>query len=174
MEIVISRIAKTLTLKKCTNCLKEKTPSEFYKRKDRGMKCSYYCKRCQLKHGKQNPNRSAIRKRWVNKNRERAVNATRLWQKKHPENLKLAQRKHDLKHKYGITLKQHEALLMKQSLCCGICQKDKLDFKMSFAVDHCHTTGKVRGLLCSKCNTALGLFNDDIKIMKRAIQYLKS
>jgi hypothetical protein len=44
---------------------------------------------------------------------------------------------------------------------------------MDLAVDHCHTTGKIRGLLCSKCNPALGAFNDNIEILNSAIKYLK-
>lgn len=39
-------------------------------------------------------------------------------------------------------------------------------------IDHCHKTGKIRGILCSRCNTALGGFNDDIKLLDKAINYL--
>jgi len=44
--------------------------------------------------------------------------------------------------------------------------------KHLFAVDHCHQTGKIRGLLCFKCNMRLGYFNDDIALLKKALRYM--
>ena len=54
---------------------------------------------------------------------------------------------------------------------CGICKKRK-DIKKAFAVDHDHSTGDIRGLLCYKCNVGLGYFNDKIKLLQNAIKYL--
>jgi len=84
-----------------------------------------------------------------------------------------------LKYGYGITIKEYKALLDNQNGLCAICleeekHKDKRTGKIrSLAVDHDHTTGRVRGLLCSRCNRALGSFGDSIEILLRASKYLK-
>jgi hypothetical protein len=69
---------------------------------------------------------------------------------------------------YGITEEQYKALTEHHQGKCGICDKpsDKL------VVDHNHVTGKVRGLLCSNCNTALGLFGDSVETLRAAEGYL--
>lgn len=79
-------------------------------------------------------------------------------------------KKYDLKRKFGITLGQYHDMVILQNGVCAICKKVDEDIKLS--VDNCHTTGKIRGLLCRRCNTALGLFGDDIERMKSAIEYL--
>ena len=61
-------------------------------------------------------------------------------------------------------------LVKKQKGLCKICKSD--GGGRSLHVDHCHTTGKVRGLLCSNCNTGLGLFKDNVDLLKKAIKYL--
>jgi hypothetical protein len=83
------------------------------------------------------------------------------------------QREYTLKKKYGITSKQYDEMLHEQDYKCYICQKheDKLD--RSLAVDHCHKTGKVRGLLCGNCNRFLGQINDDINTAERLVLYLQ-
>lgn len=73
--------------------------------------------------------------------------------------------------RYGITIEEFEAMKTKQNNLCAICQ---LDFVKTPHVDHCHETGLVRGLLCSNCNTAIGLMNDSPQILERAIHYLSS
>ncbi len=84
-----------------------------------------------------------------------------------------------LKRKYGITLLDYEEMHSKQKGKCLICgEKEKrinsyTDEPVRMPVDHCHVTGKVRGLLCSNCNTGIGNFNDSIEMLKKAISYLK-
>lgn len=82
------------------------------------------------------------------------------------------QRAYLLKKKYGISCEKYDEMLHEQDYKCYICQKheDKLD--RSLAVDHCHTTGKVRGLLCGNCNRFLGQINDDLDTAKRLVKYL--
>ena len=78
-----------------------------------------------------------------------------------------------LKLRYGVSEKDYEKMLEEQGGVCKVCGKFELRSKSKYmVVDHCHTTGDVRGILCHKCNTALGLFNDDVDIMKKAIEYL--
>ena len=82
---------------------------------------------------------------------------------------------------YRISLKDYEKLLDEQDHLCKICLTE--GFVMSakhnnhvnkLVVDHCHTTGAVRGLLCHNCNRALGLLQDNIESLQRAIDYLKA
>lgn len=75
----------------------------------------------------------------------------------------------------GITLTHIEYLEMfnKQNGQCAICEIGQDKSIKAFAVDHDHITGKVRGLLCSKCNLTIGNANDDINILKSAIKYLE-
>ena len=71
----------------------------------------------------------------------------------------------------GVTLKEYDRMLAKQGGVCAICGEPPA--KIRLAVDHCHTTGKVRGLLCLRCNMGLGYFTDDPAKLEAAIEYLK-
>ena len=77
----------------------------------------------------------------------------------------------DIRKRYGITEDQYNAMMTDQNGVCAICLK-KCSARERLGVDHCHTTKKVRGLLCVKCNNAIGLFNDDPEIARRASEYL--
>jgi len=74
---------------------------------------------------------------------------------------------------YGITIEEYEAMCEEQQGLCKICNNPESIDGRSLAVDHCHNTGAVRGLLCGKCNKALGLLNDNTILMERAIAYLR-
>jgi hypothetical protein len=73
---------------------------------------------------------------------------------------------------FSLTTEQYESMLLEQNNKCKICGIDRSDVKKDFAVDHCHKTQKIRGLLCSNCNTGIGFLNDDISILRKAIKYL--
>jgi hypothetical protein len=76
--------------------------------------------------------------------------------------------------KYGISVEEYESRLLDQDYKCAICRlgtKGKTS-QSRLHIDHDHITGEVRGLLCSKCNTGLGLFNDDIILLQKAQEYL--
>lgn len=75
------------------------------------------------------------------------------------------------KKRYGITLEEYETLLSAQGGVCAICKKRK--GKNRLHVDHCHSTGNIRGILCSWCNAGLGQFKDDTAMMLRAVEYLR-
>jgi len=83
---------------------------------------------------------------------------------------------HKLKKAYGITLDEYNKLLLKQKNKCSICEIDNngkyRNKARAFAVDHCHNTNKIRGLLCSDCNIAIGLLKDNTKYLQSAINYL--
>lgn len=73
--------------------------------------------------------------------------------------------------KYGLTPDSYSALLKKQKGVCAIC-KNTCSTGYRLAVDHCHASGRVRGLLCRTCNIVLGKFQDDVSRFARAAQYL--
>lgn len=85
--------------------------------------------------------------------------------------------------RYGISESEYYDLLKKQDNKCAICSlpyfcrttkrlAESNEFKL--AVDHCHKTGKVRGLLCYQCNVGLGKFSDDLDLLRKAVQYLEA
>lgn len=75
---------------------------------------------------------------------------------------------------YNITIEDYEALLSKQNSQCAICGARRGSSRQaSLHVDHDHLTGKVRGLLCSRCNLSIGAFKDDLGLLRRAAYYLE-
>jgi len=80
----------------------------------------------------------------------------------------------DLKRMYGITLEEHTKMFEKQNGVCAICKKPGDGKWKKLCVDHCHTTGKVRGLLCKRCNIALGEVRDNTHILQSMIEYLQT
>lgn len=89
------------------------------------------------------------------------------------------QRAKNLKRYYNLSLEEYDKLLEAQNNLCAIClgpQKGNHRWGTSLylTVDHCHKTGKIRGLLCTDCNHALGRFKENISILKNAIRYLEA
>lgn len=82
-----------------------------------------------------------------------------------------------LKNTYGITYEEYLKLLADQKEKCAICGGEgfKIDprQKIKLVIDHCHTTGRVRGMLCHNCNRGLGLFKDSVYNLQKAIDYLE-
>jgi len=115
-------------------------------------------------------------------NRARA----REWQRQNPERYRatqraylesgrksIANRKSHLKRKFGLTEAEYDELLADQGGGCAICGEPPAD-GVSLHVDHDHDTGAVRGLLCMRCNNALGLFREDAALLTEAAHYLLS
>lgn len=75
--------------------------------------------------------------------------------------------------KYGINEEIYNDLFNKQNGCCAICNKHQNELNRSLCIDHNHTTGKVRGLLCGKCNASLGLMNENEDNILNMITYLR-
>ena len=115
--------------------------------------------------------RSAKAKEYREKNKE----AIKEYREKNKEHIAIKKEETHLKSKYGITLKDKTILLQKQNNKCKICSVSFLYDKHSTKpfVDHCHTTNKVRGLLCLHCNTGLGYFKDHIPTLTKTINYLQ-
>jgi hypothetical protein len=74
--------------------------------------------------------------------------------------------------KHGITIEEYQQMLLNQNNRCAICKTNEPGGKGRWHIDHCHETNKVRGLLCTVCNTGLGMFKDDPERLQNAISYL--
>lgn len=145
------------TPKECRRCGVTKTLADFsLSRKATESQNAVYRSECKVCN-------SALARRWFAENAERANENRRRW---------------NLQKVYGLTVVQYNALLAKQGGVCAICGDDEPNAhgrtrkKFRLSVDHCHKTGAVRGLLCQKCNRAIGLLDDDPIVMRKAISYL--
>lgn len=144
--------------------------SSFRKRSGKKLQLRSQCKVClNLKaksYYKKNNEQIKIK---LNSNEDRKAKH-RIYDSK-DENKKRA-RINSLKYLYGITLEEYNIILTDQNNLCKICNRHRSEFKKSLFVDHCHITGKIRGLLCGACNMAIGLLKDNPLIAKQAMEYL--
>lgn len=86
----------------------------------------------------------------------------------------------NLQRNYGISLEEYNQKLIAQNYVCAMCKKPESVVNgysktvKRLAVDHCHASGNIRDLLCNRCNTMIGLANDEIEILEAGIVYIKS
>jgi Recombination endonuclease VII len=112
---------------------------------------------------------------WKRNNRDRVRANDAAWRAANPERWALTRGKAALNHrckKYGITSDEYHAMLSNQRKACAICRGDSPGTNHDWHIDHDHDTGKVRGLLCHHCNTALGHARDNPAILRAMIDYL--
>ena len=133
--------------KQCTRCKEIKNVVEFHNSKQTTDGFNRRCKKC--------------------------VNELRTRSRKRNPNYKLKDKNSKLLREYGITLKEYNKMFINQNGVCAICNNPETLDNKSLAVDHCHNTGKVRGLLCTLCNTAIGKLNDNEILLQRATNYIK-
>lgn len=138
------------------------------------------------RYKKRHPERHAARNRLSYlRNRETAMAKMRVYHWNHRDEIlpKMRKRYHENREtirrarnasRYGITLEEYDALFVIQGGVCALCGEPSDSERRLLSVDHCHDTGKVRGLLCSSCNMGIGIFNDDIESLEKAIAYLRS
>jgi hypothetical protein len=117
------------------------------------------------------------------KNKEEEIRKSKEYYATHKEQIKEYHRRNYLKvkvwkrncvlkRKFGITIRQYNEMFDSQKGCCAICKTHQSQMKQTLAVDHNHTTGKVRGLLCGNCNNGLGRFKDSSILLDKARRYL--
>lgn len=142
-------------MKKCPKCKIEKTQNEFWRDPSRSGGLDGHCKSC----------RKEAQRKWrqtekgiLSRKQREARRTPRDWMSL------------NLKYMYGITIEQKNKMLIEQKEMCAICSH-KLSLTGSF-VDHDHSTNKIRGLLCTVCNTGLGMFKDSEVNLQNAITYL--
>lgn len=138
-------------MKRCSRCKTLKDESEFCKDRSRPNGLNHRCKPCNRTHVQE----IAVRQK----------------QQMGKAEYRKLRRKWELPHYYGITAEQYTSLVEQQNNQCAICGKNPETY---LAVDHCHRTGKIRGLLCRRCNSAIGLFDENQTTIRNALQYLCS
>lgn len=139
----------TAETKVCTKCGETKPLSEYSHKRPTGRKPGLQprCKSCAVEDTRE----------WYRKNKDKAKNSR-------------------LVSAYGITLQEYEGVIAKQNnrcLICGVKFKTKKVGPDSPVVDHCHSTGRVRGILCNECNRGLGYFRDSPQALRQAANYLE-
>ena len=134
----------------CKHCGVEKPKSEFHKRSGYKDGIRPFCKECR---------------------RIYEVKSYHKHKHKRPYDYKY-HKDSKLRRAYGISYAEYEKMLNAQNGGCAICGTTKTGKRKAFHVDHCHDTGRVRGLLCGNCNSGIGNLRDDVGLLQRAIEYL--
>jgi hypothetical protein len=154
--------------KTCTKCLQIKSLDLFNKKKKSKDGYEFWCRHCTSEASKkvrlENPENAAyLKKQWKSRNVDREKNNNKGY------NL--------LKYWPNLSAKEalikYNDLLKQQEYKCVLCARHSNEFKNRFHVDHCHTTGKVRGLLCFNCNVMLGNSLENLETLQKAILYLR-
>lgn len=135
------------------------------------------CQKCKIAHPVKSFTRNARNKdnlsTWCKQCRAEYAKFYRAMNK---EKIKRKQRDIRYKESYGISLEDYDKILEKQGnkcACCGSTEASKSPGKWAnFCVDHCHLTGKVRGLLCNSCNIGIGKLGDNLDGVLNAVSYL--
>lgn len=143
----------SMETKICPKCKSNLSLDMFQKNKRSKDGLQYHCRSCRKELDARPEKRKADRQRY-HSNRESYLNGY-------------------YKRVYGITLSEYKVIFDNQKGVCAICNKECSSGKQ-LAVDHDHETGQIRGLLCTKCNQGLGMFNDSVDLLNRSISYLES
>lgn len=143
--------------KRCTMC---RVGNTFYV-SSKGIVPSY-CTECSKKRTRN----------WEINNPEKRLALKRKWRLENPDKFKECVKYARLKTVYGVNKDLFKALLEKQNGLCIICGISQESLGRSLSVDHCHLTGKIRGLLCGNCNSGLGQFKDKPDLLLKAHRYL--
>lgn len=133
------------------------------------------------KYRKANPEKIREIQRKSNAKRRSDPEASRVirdYQARYREANAETLRHKERERRFGINSETYSQMLQSQSGVCAICGNPetatRLGVVKALSVDHCHTTGRIRGLLCSDCNTGIGKLRDSVKVLQNAIRYLQS
>ena len=158
--------------KKCSKCGGNKSLNDFHTRKVSKDGRAYLCKECNNRRNKkysESKQGKKVIETYYRKNRDKILQRGRAHYR--TERGRDVKRRGHFKQRYGITLEQHEQLYVIQNGCCKICGEPVAYDKV--CVDHDHKTNMIRGLLCNRCNTGIGLLGDTLEKIMRAVRYLE-
>lgn len=125
-----------------------------------------------------NKNTDRLKKAWAGyraKNGDKINARTKQWRVENPEKYLTGKRRCRLQKTFGLSFEQYDAMLAAQGGVCAICKQPETHQRKgvwNLSVDHCHATGRVRGLLCNRCNRGIGLLADDAELCRKAAEYL--
>lgn len=147
-------------MKQCNKCLKTKELVDFHKKKSGSFGVKAECKECC--------------RQWQRQHYNKPENKKKRLDRQSSEKYQLYIRSFRLKTKYGLSLNDYQTMLESQNGVCKTCGTNSPGGRKDtyFHVDHCHKTGKVRGLLCAACNSVLGLVQDNPETLLNLIEYL--
>lgn len=152
-------------MKSCSKCGGMKAAEEY-------RKGSRQCRACRNTASREwNRAHRDYGKRWERTHLEQSRASSKAWREANPERCRAWERRSHLKQ-YGLTTEQFTDLLARQGGGCAICLGPANGKGGTFHVDHDHSTGAVRGLLCHGCNTALGLTGECVDRLEKLIAYL--
>jgi len=163
-----------MDMKVCSKCGVEKEYSLFNRDRSKASGYRSWCKTCdninsRVQYNKDPQARRDKRKEYYYENREDEIQKRGEFRKNNVD----MHRGHKYRQLYGITLEQFEEMRTLQNCSCAICGKHESQNKnKKLFVDHDHDTGNVRELLCHGCNTGIGLLQDDIELLQKALDYL--
>lgn len=161
-----------MMVKVCSKCATEKLLSDFSPSKKGKFGVFCYCKKCSSVLALERYRKDIVKNRSKRKeNRLKNLEKARLNSRNQYQKNKSKHKNYSLK-KYNIDLIEYKTMLKNQNNCCALCKKSELDFTKSLAVDHDHKTGRVRALLCEKCNVGLGSFKDNPELLRKAADYI--
>ena len=167
-------------MKTCIKCNQIKEESEFCYNKSQKYRLHNWCNVCIATEVKIYNLRSAVKRKALREAAEKAHRSNekrKAARKKYNSSdeakaiLKKKNLKSQLKCKYNITIQDYNKMLAEQNECCAICG---IHPHKVLNVDHDHITGKVRGLLCTKCNIMLGNAKDSREVLLKAVSYLEN
>ena len=158
--------------KYCPKCETNKPISEFRKRSKNSKYIQSYCKSCESDYNKRYKIQHA---KWKKENSDKQLGYSRKWKKKNQK--KCYCYNTVLARNFNLTVEEfaklYDSLYMKQQGCCVICGRHQSELNEKLGVDHNHSTGQIRGLLCNKCNTGIGMLQDSAEVCSAAAEYLR-
>lgn len=168
----------------CTSCQTHQPITNYHKQAKAKDGLQFRCKDCdkafhRARYLKDKEKINQQTKKWKAENKEKAYLAGKEWRNNNKEKIKGYQRTTNLRRNFGIEVEEYEEMLKKQKGVCAICEQPETFIHKAtnqiarLAVDHCHTKGHVRKLLCKACNNGLGLFRDNPELLIKAADYLK-
>ena len=98
------------------------------------------------------------------------LNYYKIYYRNNRDRAYINRQRSSLKIKFGITPEQYEQMLISQDFKCALCERHVSEFSRKLCVDHDHETGKIRGLLCTKCNVCLAQLGDNTKYIAKVLK----
>lgn len=155
-------------MKKELSIDQKKSRAEYARkwRRDNPEKTASHAKKSRIKNKEKVKERQ---KKWASENVEHRSQKQREWYQNNKDRIRDLQ----LQNQFGITIKQYDTMLLLQNGVCGLCGGDSDAKNKTFAVDHDHSNGRIRALLCRGCNVGIGNLKDSPELLEKAASYIR-